>query len=86
MLMASGRDSEYVNGYAQAVGLDQPRPAKVALELVGTEARKCHVIYAPDEDGINRPICLHLVRAKKQNRIRQSGFFVSVWMADLKKS
>lgn len=64
-LMTSGRDGKYVNGHAQAVGLDGPMPIKATMVPVGREARKCQIVYEPDEATGNRPFCVYFLRAKK---------------------
>ena len=75
VLMASGTDWAYPNGFAQVVGLDKPMPAKVMMSLIGDEARKCHVVYESDDEGRNRPHRIYLVRAKETNQDVQERFF-----------
>lgn len=79
VVMTSGKDGEYINGFAQAVGLDGPMPAKGIMTLVGTgartEARKCNIIYATDEAGSHRPMCVYLIKEKKTKHDSQARFF-----------
>lgn len=63
-LMASGRDGKYVNGVAQAAGLDRPMPMKGIMVPIGKEARKCHIVYEPDEATGNKPFCVYFIRTK----------------------
>lgn len=67
-LMASGGDWKYVNGHAQAVGLEGPMPVKATAVPVGDEARKCQIIYEPDEINGNRPFCVYFLRTKKTKK------------------
>lgn len=64
-MMASGRDGKYVNGMAQAIGLDRPMSAKNTMVLVGREARRCQIVYEADATNGDRPFCVYLLRTKK---------------------
>ena len=78
-LMASGSDGKYVNGYAQAIGLDGPMPVKGTMVPIGIGVRRCNIIYEPDGDAGNRPVCLYFVREKKtQHDGEQRSFRVSL--------
>jgi hypothetical protein len=71
VILKSGTERDFPNGFAQAVGLDTPMPTKkvhVALSGHGWigDDRDFHVVYAvePLASGQNsmRPICLYLKR------------------------
>ena len=64
-LLASGREVEIRDGFAQVIGLDQPAHSKLAAEPFGAEARKCSVVYAADDTGNDRAIYLYVMREKK---------------------
>lgn len=73
-LMASGLDIKYSNGFAQAAGLDRPMLAKGTVEVMDGKGYKCHVIYE-NEDGVNRPVCVLFIRAKKTKHEFEDQFF-----------
>ncbi len=75
-LMASGHDGSYVNGLAQAVGLDGPMRRKGAPTVpIGKEARKCQIVYETDEASGDRPFCVYLLRAKKTPHDVEERFY-----------
>lgn len=81
VLMATGFDGTYPNGFAQAVGLNKSMSYKGAATHVGEETRGCDVIYEAESnaDGAKRPVCIYFVRTKKGNHdVQERHFRVSL--------
>ncbi|OGR93113.1 MAG: hypothetical protein A2V88_06940 [Elusimicrobia bacterium RBG_16_66_12] len=78
-LMATEGNSEYVDGHAQAVGLDRPMPYKGVGLLIGKDAHRSHVVYEPDADNGNRPVYVYLVITKRtQHDIEERYYRVAL--------
>lgn len=74
-LMASGHDGKFVNGHAQAAGLDRPMPLKGIKVPIGKESRRCQVVYESDEAGGERPYCVYFLRTKKTSSDVEDRFY-----------
>jgi len=64
IVMASGKDGKFVNGHAQAAGLDGPMPLKGASVPLYDGARRCRIVYEADASAGNRPYCVYFMRSK----------------------
>lgn len=74
-MMATGGDGKYINGHAQAVGLNGPMPIKGALIRIGKEARRCNIVYEPDAAAGNRPVCIYLGKAARAQHTAEERFY-----------
>lgn len=68
LVMESGDDLEFPDGFAQAVTLDEPGPTKyVHIDISEhgdkTDSRECNVVYRSDNSG-KHVVCLLLTRIK----------------------
>ena len=68
-LIISGNDFTFADGFAQAVGLSQPMPAKVAHTDISRhedkeDSRECNIVYGPDGNSGRHAVCVLLSRSK----------------------
>ena len=77
-VLNTGEQKDFPNGYAQAVGLDEPMPAKrchITLSGDGKvwEDRHVFVVYANEEP--TRPVCIYLMRGHASKHELKQEFF-----------
>jgi hypothetical protein len=81
-VLKTGEQKDFPNGFAQAVGLSEPMPAKRChMTLIGDgktgEDRNVFVVYANEEPA--RPICMYLMKGHaSKHELKQEFFRVSL--------
>ena len=80
ILLVSGEDIDFPDGFAQAVGLSQPMPAKHVEIVINhhedtQDVHTCHVVYVPDGNAGKHAVCVLLSRVKDAKGWRSSTFY-----------
>jgi hypothetical protein len=77
-VLSTGAQKDFPNGYAQAVGLSEPMPAKRCHMTISGDRkfgddRHIFVVYSKDETA--RPICMYLMKGHSTKHELKQEFF-----------